>query len=121
MEPHHSEVARASRALPPLTRRAHLVAAVAGLIVWAVAAYLLITDVKPAAPYGYSPTVWSYMEPAEQQQIADDADSEYQNAHIPVLPLFSLMPAALVYFAVRELVPSSEAQTVLAPAASSTS
>ena len=110
-----------SRALPPLTRRAHLIAAAAGLIVWAVAAYLLITDVKPAAPYGYSPTVWSYMELEEQQQIADDADTEYQNARVPVMALFGLMPAALVYFAVRELVPSQKPKPVLAPAASSTS
>jgi hypothetical protein len=106
-----------NRALLPLTRRAHLIAAVAGLVVWIAVAYFLIMDVKPVEPYGDSPTVWSYRSPEEQQQIADDADAEYQNARIPMMALFSLMPAALVYFAVREMVPDQEAKSVLVPAA----
>ncbi|RPI92118.1 MAG: hypothetical protein EHM39_13880 [Chloroflexi bacterium] len=110
-----------SRAQQPLTRRAHLIAAAAGLIVWAAVGYLLISDVKPVAPYGYSPTVWSYMEPEEQEQIADDADAEYQNARVPVMLLFSLMPAAQVYFGIREMVPSQKPKPVLAPGASPTS
>jgi len=107
---------RRSLALPPLTRRAHVIALAAGFVVWAVVAWALIQNVKPAEPYGYSPTVWSYMEPAEQEQIAQDADAEYQNARIPVMLLFSLMPAALIYFAVREVAPPGpQPEPVLAP------
>jgi lysylphosphatidylglycerol synthetase-like protein (DUF2156 family) len=97
--------ARLSQDRPPLDRRAHIVAGVAGIIVWALVAAWTVSASEPVEPYGYSPTVWSYLEPEDQAQIVQDAEDEYQNARIPVMLLISLLPGALVYFAVRELVP----------------
>jgi lysylphosphatidylglycerol synthetase-like protein (DUF2156 family) len=96
---------RASRQRPPITRRAHLMGVVAGGMAWIIVAVAVINSSQPKEPYGYSPTVWSYLDEAEQQKTADDAKSEYRNAKIPTFLLLSLMAGGLVYFAVRELVP----------------
>ena len=99
---------RASHQRAPLSRRAHLIGVVAGCVVWIGVAAAVINASKPAEPYGYSPTVWEKgMDEQQRQQIAQDAEDEYQNTKIPVLGLVSLLPGALVYFAVRELVPAN--------------
>lgn len=95
---------RASRERAPITRKAHLIGVVAGGMAWIVVALAVINSSQPKEPYGYSPTVWSYMDEADQQQTADDAKAEYRNAKIPTFLLISLMAGGLVYFSVRELV-----------------
>jgi len=101
--------ARASRAMPPLDRRAHLVAALAALIAWGVFAALLIPSSRPQEPYGFGKTLWDFKDDAEKAQIKEDAEDEYRTAKAPLLALVSLLPAGLVYFAVRELVPPIQA------------
>ncbi len=97
--------ARASKALPPLSRRAHLVGLLAGLVAWIIVAALLIPGAQPKEPYGIGQTLWNFKNEEERAQIRDDAEDEFRTAKVPVLALMSLLPAAAVYFAVRELVP----------------
>jgi lysylphosphatidylglycerol synthetase-like protein (DUF2156 family) len=104
---------RQSRALPALSRRAHLVSLVAALLVWALVAAYLIADNQPQVPYGVGQTLWDYKNDEEKAQIKDEADSEYQNAKIPVFLLLSLLPAGLIYFGVREIAASAQSQPAL--------
>ncbi len=106
---------RASRQRPPLTRRAHLIGVMVGGVVWIIVAVAAINSSKPKEPYGYSPTVWSYLDEAQQQQTADDAKDEYRNAKIPTFMLISLMAGGLTYFAVRELVPAGPQAPLSSP------
>lgn len=96
---------RASKMLPPLSRRAHLIGLAAALIAWAIVAGLMIPASKPVEPYGFGQTLWNFKTDEEKAQIRDDADDEFRMAKVPVLALMGLLPAGLVYFAVRELVP----------------
>ncbi|MCL4237272.1 MAG: hypothetical protein KJ047_03390 [Anaerolineae bacterium] len=96
---------RASKALPPLSRRAHLIGLVAALVAWIIVAALVIPASKPTEPYGFGQTLWNFKTDEEKAQIRDDAEDEFHTAKVPVLALMSLLPAGLVYFAVRELVP----------------
>lgn len=96
----------ASRRRPPLTRQAHIIASLVGCVVWLVVAIAAIESSKPKQPYGNNPTVWNYLSADKQQKIAKDAKDEYRNAQIPTFILISLMAGGVVYFSVRELVPS---------------
>ena len=100
--------ARAGKALPPLGRRAHLVAGLIALIVWGVFAALLIPTSRPQEPYGFGKTLWDFKDDAEKAQIREEAEDEYRTAKAPLLALISLLPAGVVYFAVRELVPPAK-------------
>jgi lysylphosphatidylglycerol synthetase-like protein (DUF2156 family) len=94
---------RQGRAMPPLSRTAHLIGTAAAVLVWAAVTVYAINDNKPQEPYGLSKTLWDYKSDEEKVQIKSDADSEYRNAKIPVTALMSLLPAGLVYFGVREI------------------
>ncbi|MBP8972271.1 MAG: hypothetical protein KBH93_00235 [Anaerolineae bacterium] len=96
---------RASKALPPLSRRAHLMGLAAALVAWIAITALLIPASKPTEPYGFGQTLWDFKTDEEKAQIRDDAEEEFRMAKVPVLALVSLLPASLVYLAVRELVP----------------
>ena len=102
--------ARQSRKLPPLNHQAHIVGLVIGAIVWAIVGFAMISDAKPQEPYGFGQTLWNFKDDDEKAQIKDEAESEYQNAKIPVLIFVSLMPAAIVYLAVREIVAIPDTQ-----------
>lgn len=104
--------ARASKALPPLSRRAHLIALAVALVVWIILSALLIPQTRPREPYGVGETLWNFKNDEEKAQIRDDAEDEFRMAKVPVLALVSLLPAGLVYFAVRELVPGRDAPPV---------
>lgn len=103
-----------SRARPPLDRRAHLIALGIGIVIWVLATVYMVNTVRPAAPYGFSPTVWKSLDPDEQEQAKADAHDEYRNARIPVVVVLSILPGALVYFAARELVPAEQGATARA-------
>ncbi len=94
---------RQSRAMPPLSRTAHLIGIGAALLVWAAVTAYTISGNKPQEPYGLSKTLWDYKSDEEKAQLKNDADGEYQNAKIPAFALMSLLPAALMYFGVREI------------------
>ena len=94
---------RQSRAMPPLSRSAHLIGIAVALIVWALVTAYAISDNKPQAPYGLSPTLWAYKSDEEKALLKSEADSEYRNIKMPAFGVISLLPGALVYFGVREV------------------
>jgi lysylphosphatidylglycerol synthetase-like protein (DUF2156 family) len=108
---------RQSRALPPLSRTAHLIGIAAALLVWATVTVYTISDNKPQEPYGFGKTLWDFKSDEEKAQIKSDADSEYQNAKIPVFALMSLLPAGLVYFGVREIAAARQPRPNIPPVA----
>lgn len=95
-----------SRTLPPLSRRAHLIGVIVGLVVWALVAAALVDSAKPQEPYGVGATLWGFKTDEEKAQIRQDAEDEYRYAKVPALVLVSLLPGALAYFAARELAAS---------------
>lgn len=97
---------RQSRAMPPLSRTAHLIGIAAAVLIWAVVTAYTVNDNKPREPYGVGKTLWDYKTDEEKAQIKKDADSEYRNAKIPVAALMSLLPAGIMYFGVREIAAS---------------
>jgi hypothetical protein len=98
-----------SKALPPLSRSAHSSGLIAGVVIWIAVAILGSLAVKPSEPYGISPQIWNrMMDDNERQATADEAEDEYIQVKIPIMALFALMPAGLVYLAVRELVNQRE-------------
>jgi len=102
---------RASRALPPLSRRAHLAGLAAAFVVWAVIAGASARAANPKEPYGIGKTLWDYKTDEEKAQIADDMEHEYNVAKLPMLLLISLLPAGMFYFGVREVfAPGAEAE-----------
>jgi lysylphosphatidylglycerol synthetase-like protein (DUF2156 family) len=104
--------ARAAKQLPPISRRAHLIGLVAAVIAFIVVAGVLIPASRPREPYGLGQTLWDFKTDEEKAQIRDQAEDEFRMGKVPVLALVSLLPAGLVYFVVRELVPDSEASPV---------
>jgi hypothetical protein len=102
---------RASRRLPPLSRRAHAIGIAAGLIVWLLVAGAAAMSSEPQEPYGFGQTLWDFKDEAEQEQIAEEAEDEYQAAKLPAVFLLSLLPAALSYFAAREIAASYDSGT----------
>ena len=117
-----------SQRIAPVPRRAHLIGLVAGALLWGVLALGLVLDAKPVEPYGIRQQVWELMmDDAEREAARDDADHEYLYNRIPVFVLISLLPGAVVYFAVRELTapheftaPPPEDEITTGPAALST-
>ncbi len=109
--------ARAGDALPPISRRAHLIGLLAAVIAFVVVAAVLIPQARPREPYGLGQTLWDFKSDEEKAQIRDQAEDEFRTGKMPVLVLVSLLPAGLVYFVVRELVPDEEGQPVRRQAA----
>ncbi|MBN2304287.1 MAG: hypothetical protein JXQ72_07420 [Anaerolineae bacterium] len=94
---------RQSRRLPPLSQQAHIIGLILGVVVWAVIAFVTISDAKPHEPYGFGQTLWDFKDDTEKAQIKDDAESDYRTAKIPLLILVGLVPASLVYLGAREV------------------
>lgn len=97
--------AAVSRKVPPLERRAHLIGLVAGAAVWAVVMVILSLDAQPVEPYGVRRQIWDLMmDEAQREATAEAARTLYLQNQLPAFALISLLPAAVVYFGVREAV-----------------
>lgn len=97
------QTARSGAIAPPLTRRAHTVGIVAGVIVWTLLAILISRANQPAEPYGLSPALWQMKNDEERAAIVDDAEDDYRQVTIPLIVLGCLLPGAVAYFAGREI------------------
>jgi hypothetical protein len=106
---------RSGRPIPPLGRSAHLVGVLAGVLVWAALTVYTVNDNQPQEPYGLGKTLWDFKSDEEKVQIKDDAESEYQNAKVPVFALISLLPAGVVYFGVREIAAARSPGPTISP------
>lgn len=103
--------ARLDAALPPIPPLAHLIGAVAGLVVLGVLAGLLISSGVPREPYGERQRAWDRYDETRRADIAARALNEFYTIEIPFLLLLCAFPGALVYFAVREIAAPSFTRT----------
>ena len=103
------QTARSGATAPPLTRRAHTVGIVAGVIVWVVIVILVNRANQPIEPYGLSPALWNMKNDEERAVIIDDAEDHHRQVTIPLIALGSLLPGAIAYFAGREIAAQASA------------
>jgi hypothetical protein len=96
--------ARQTTNLPPLGNRQHLIGGIAGLIVAVIIAGSYLAPAAPLPPYGLRERVWNSYDDARKATVAAEAISTFNTVEVPFLMIFSLFPAALVYFTVREAV-----------------
>jgi lysylphosphatidylglycerol synthetase-like protein (DUF2156 family) len=97
------QTARSGVHAPPLTRRAHTIGIVAGVIVWVLIVILVNRANQPVEPYGLSPALWNMKNDEERAAIVDDAEDQHRQVTIPLIVLGSLLPGAIAYFAGREI------------------
>lgn len=96
--------ARQTTNLPPLGNRQHLIGGIAGLIVAAIIAGSYLSSAAPQPPYGLRERVWNSYDDERKATVAAEATNTFNTVEVPFLIIFSLFPAAIVYFAVRETV-----------------
>jgi hypothetical protein len=58
---------------------------------------------KPEAPYGLRQRQWDTFDEDRQSQIEDAAWSDYRSRSLPYFVILSLVPGALMFFGVREI------------------
>lgn len=95
--------AKADLPVPRLTTLHHLIGGAAGIAILILLVTSAASANQPQAPYGIRQRVWNSYDEARQAEIARVATSDFTNIELPFLVVFNLLPALLVYFAVREL------------------
>ena len=92
--------------LPPFSRRDVMTGLIAGVITAVLVISLFTSIGQPQEPFGLRQRQWESYDEDRQAEIRDQALSEFQSIQIPYFVVLSLVPGALVFFAVRELVAS---------------
>jgi len=95
--------ARLTFGLPQLGGRQHLIGGIAALIVIVVMSAGIISMNSPKEPYGVRDRVWKSYSDDRKAEVAAAATSDFSSVETPFIILFSLFPAAVVYFATREI------------------
>jgi len=107
--------AKADRLLPPITATQHIVALViAGIVVFLLSSSAIVAN-QPQEPYGVRQRLWNTYDEARKAEIADTTFAQFNNVDRWFLIVLNLFPAALMYFAVRELVGAFLPQTTSQP------
>src|SRR5690606_34193808 len=95
--------ARLDIELPRITPARHIVGLVAGGVIMVLFIAGAVTTNAPQEPYGVRQRVWDRYDEARKAEIAAQATADFNNVEFPFLIALNLFPAALVYFAVREV------------------
>jgi hypothetical protein len=95
--------ARLTIGLPSLGTRQHLIGGIAALAVVVIMSLGIISINMPREPYGIRDRVWKSYSDDKKAQVASAATSDFNSVEIPFIIIFSLFPAVIVYFAVREV------------------
>ncbi len=95
--------ARQSFGLPQLNGRQHLIGGIAALVVVVVMSVGIISINVPKEPYGIRDRVWNSYSAERKAEVTAAATADFSTVETPFIILFSLFPAAVVYFAVREI------------------
>ncbi|MBI1278771.1 MAG: hypothetical protein GC179_11645 [Anaerolineaceae bacterium] len=95
--------ARQTFVLPQLNGRQHLIGGIAALIVVVVMSAGIIGLNAPQEPYGIRDRVWKSYSDERKAEVAAAATGEFSTVETPFIILLSLFPAAVVYFAAREI------------------
>jgi hypothetical protein len=94
---------RITEGLPPLGSRQQMIGIIAALVVVVVMSAAIINLNSPKEPYGVRERVWNSYDADRKAQVAAAATSDFSGVEIPFIIVFSLFPAAVVYFAAREV------------------
>jgi len=95
--------ARQTFGLPELGGRQHLIGGIAALIVVVVMSLGIISLNAPKEPYGIRDRVWKSYSDDRKAEVAAAATSDFNGVETPFIIILSLFPAAIVYYAVREV------------------
>jgi hypothetical protein len=96
--------AKVSEDLPLLGSRQHVLAGLAALAVVVVMSLAIININAPKEPYGLRDRVWKSYSDDRKAEVAAAALADFNSVETPFIVIFSLFPAAVVYFAAREVV-----------------
>ncbi|MDX2160025.1 MAG: hypothetical protein SF162_01745 [bacterium] len=94
--------AKADVRLPRFTGVQQAAGAAAFVVIAVLIAGLVINTNAPREPYGVRERVWNTYDDARKAEIAAAASSSFNTVEIPFVIAFSLVPAALFFFIVRE-------------------
>jgi len=95
--------ARLTFGLPALGGRQHLIGGLAALTVAVVMSAAIISINAPKEPYGIRDRVWNSYSAERKAEVASAATADFSSVETPFIIILSLFPAAIVYFAVREV------------------
>ncbi|MBC8172066.1 MAG: hypothetical protein H7X77_10350 [Anaerolineae bacterium] len=95
--------ARLTAQLPAFSTRANVVGAVAGLIVLVVVVAGMTSVNAPRPPYGLRERVWNSYDDERKASVEAEALQSFNGVEFPFLIVFGLFPAAVVFFAAREV------------------
>lgn len=108
--------AKADVELAPLKPLHHIVAVVVAVAVLALLSVTAIDTNRPDPPYGIRQRLWDTYDDARKAEIEAAALADFNNVQVPFLILLNLFPAALIYFAGREVMASFSNDEAPAPA-----
>ena len=95
---------KATDDLPPLGTRQHLIGLIAAAAVVIGMSLAIINTNIPKEPYGLRERVWNSYSDERKAETAAAATADFSSVETPFIVIFSLFPAVIVYFAVREAV-----------------
>ncbi len=104
--------ARTEANLPALGSKQHLAGGIAALVIIVVMTVGIMSINAPKPPYGLRERTFNSYDDARKAEVASAAISNFNSVEIPFLILFSLFPAAAVYFIVREVTAERERESV---------
>lgn len=95
---------KASEDLPPLGSKQHVIGAIAAAALVVLMSLAIINFNAPKEPYGLRDRVWNSYSDERKAETAAAATANFSSVETPFIIIFSLFPAVIVYFAVREAV-----------------
>jgi hypothetical protein len=105
-----THIAPAGKNVPapsPFTRTHQIVALIVAGAVLVVFAYGAISTNMPQSPFGYRERQWNSFTDERRAEITEQMTAEFRNVEVPYLIAINLLPAALVFFVVREVAHSA--------------
>jgi hypothetical protein len=85
------------------SQRDTIAGAVVGIAIAALVIAFFSLSFKPEAPYGLRQRQWDTYDEDRQATIEDAAWSDYRSKSLPYFVILSLVPGALAFFGVREI------------------
>ena len=95
--------ARLTFGLPALSTRQHLIGGIAALAVVVIMSVGIISINAPKEPYGIRDRVWKSYSDDKKAEVAAAATADFSGVETPFIIILSLFPAAIVYYAAREI------------------
>ncbi len=102
---------RADVQLPRFTAGQQIAGGIAFVAVVAVLSAVILQANIPTEPYGVRERVWNTYDAAEKAVVQEQALAEFNAVEIPFVILFSVIPAAVFFFFVREVAASLGSST----------